>query len=53
VEEKVWADELWEILVSAGNEESRKADLWWANRQQATRFEDEGEFRDFVKSRKK
>jgi hypothetical protein len=53
MEEKVWADELWEMLVSAGDEESRKADLWWANKQQASRFEDEGEFRDFVKSRKK
>lgn len=53
MEEKVWADELWEMLVSAGNEESRKADLWWANKQQASRFEDEGEFREFVKNRKK
>jgi hypothetical protein len=52
-EEKVWADELWEMLVSAGDEESKKADFWWANKQQASRFEDEGEFRDFVKSRKK
>jgi hypothetical protein len=51
-EEKVWADELWEMLVSAGDEESRKADLWWANKQQASRFEDEGEFRVFLKGKK-
>lgn len=53
MEEKVWADELWEMMVSAGDEESRKADLWWANKQQASRFEDQGEFLEFVKSRKK
>lgn len=52
-EEKVWADELWEMMVSAGDEESRKADLWWANKQQASRFEDQGEFIEFVKSSKK
>lgn len=52
-EEDVWADELWEKMISAGDEESRKADLWWANKQQASRFEDEGEFREFVKNRKK
>jgi hypothetical protein len=51
-EEKVWADELWEKMVSAGDEESKKADLWWANKQQASRFEDEGEFREFVKNKK-
>jgi hypothetical protein len=51
-EEKVWADELWEKMVSAGDEESKKADLWWANKQQASRFEDEGEFREFVKNRR-
>ncbi len=52
-EENVWADELWEKLVSAGDEESKKTDLWWANKQQASRFEDEGEFREFVKIRTK
>lgn len=51
MEEKLWADQLWEKMVSAGDEESRKADLWWANKQQASRFENEGEFRDFVKSK--
>jgi hypothetical protein len=39
-------------MVSAGDEESKKTDLWWANKQQASRFEDEGEFREFVKNKK-
>jgi hypothetical protein len=49
-EEKVWANELWEKLISAGEEESKKADLRWANRQQAARFEDESEFREFARN---
>jgi len=53
VEEKVWADELWEMIVSAGDEESKKADLWWANKQQASRFEDQGEFREFLKNKER
>jgi len=52
-EENIWADELWEKLVSAGDEESKKADMWWANKQQASRFEDEGEFRNFIKKERK
>jgi hypothetical protein len=52
MEEQVWADELWEMMVSAGDEESRKADLWWANKQQASRFEDQSEFLEFVKNKK-
>ena len=53
MEEKLWADELWEKMVSAGDEESRKANKWWSEKQQASRFEDESEFREFVKSRSK
>ena len=53
LEERVWADELWEKVVSAGNEESEKSNTWWANKQQASRFEDEGEFRDYLKNKKK
>lgn len=52
LEERVWADELWEKVVSAGNEESVKRNTWWANKQQASRFEDESEFRDYLKTNK-
>jgi hypothetical protein len=51
MEENVWASELWEMMVSAGNEESKKAKLWWANKQQASRFEDQSEFLEFVKNK--
>jgi hypothetical protein len=53
LEERVWSDELWEKVVSAGNEESVKSNTWWANKQQASRFEDEGEFRDYLKNKQK
>lgn len=53
LEEAVWADELWEKLVSAGFEESDKSNEWWRNRQQAQRFEDRQEFDAFVKENKK
>jgi hypothetical protein len=52
MEENVWAGELWEKMVSAGNEESKKSNLWWANKQQASRFEDQSEFLEFVKNKK-
>jgi hypothetical protein len=51
MEENVWAGELWEKMVSAGNEESKKSNLWWANKQQASRFEDQSEFLEFVKNK--
>jgi hypothetical protein len=51
MEESVWADEFWEMMVSAGNEESKKTNLWWANKQQASRFEDQSEFLEFVKNK--
>ena len=53
MEEKVWADELWEKLVSAGYEESVKQDEYWSNRQQAAIFENQQEFAKFVKEKKK
>ena len=53
MEEKLWADELWEKLVSAGHEESVKQDEYWSNRQQATLFESQQEFAKFVKEKKK
>jgi hypothetical protein len=53
LEEKIWADELWDRLVSAGYEESVKQDDYWSNRQQATMFESQQEFAKFVKEKKK
>ena len=53
LEEKLWADELWEQLVSAGHEESVKQDEYWSNRQQATLFESQQEFAKVVAQRKK
>ena len=53
MEEKIWANELWEQLVSAGYEESAKEDEYWANRQQATLFESQQDFDKFVKKNKK
>lgn len=44
MEEKLWVDDLWEKLVSAGYEESVKQDEYWSNRQQATMYEDQKEF---------
>ena len=46
VEEKAWADELWEQLVSATHEESIKQDEYWSNRQQAALYENQ---QDFIK----
>jgi hypothetical protein len=53
MEEALWADELWEKLVSAGYEESVKQDEYWSNRQQATMFESQQEFAKFVAEKKK
>ena len=53
MDEKIWANELWEQLVSAGHEESVKQDEYWANRQQAGLFESQQEFEKFVAQRKK
>jgi len=53
MEEALWADELWEKLVSAGYEESVKQDEYWSNRQQASMCESQQEFAKFVKEKKK
>jgi hypothetical protein len=53
MEKKIWADELWEKLVSAGYEESVKQDEYWSNRQQATMYEDQQEFIEKVVKPKK
>lgn len=44
IEEKLWVDDLWEKLVSAGYEESVKQDEYWSNRQQAAMYGDQQEF---------
>jgi hypothetical protein len=46
LEEKVWADKLWEQLVSATHEESIKQDEYWSDRMQAARYEEQ---KDFIK----
>jgi uncharacterized coiled-coil protein SlyX len=53
LEESVWSDELWEQLVSAGYEESQKQDEYWANRQQAARYENQQDFIEEVVKPKK
>ena len=53
MDEREWADELWEQLVSAGHEESVKQDEHWAKRQQAMLFESQQEFERAVKEKKK
>jgi hypothetical protein len=53
MEEAIWADELWEKLVSAGYEESLKQDDYWSNRQQAARYEDQQDFINNVVNVKK
>lgn len=53
MEEALWADELWEKLVSAGYEESIKQDEYWSNRQQAARYENQQDFiEEIVKPKK-
>jgi GrpB-like predicted nucleotidyltransferase (UPF0157 family) len=53
LEEAVWADALWERLVSAGFEESDKSNEYWSNRQQAARYEDQQDFIEEVVKVKK
>ena len=53
LDEREWADELWEQLVSAGHEESVKQDEHWAKRQQTMLFESQQEFAKVMAQRKK
>lgn len=54
MEEDLWAEELWEKLVSAGYEESLKQDEYWSNRQQAALYENQQDFiNEIVKPKKK
>jgi hypothetical protein len=51
--EAVWAEELYERLIAAGDEEIDANNEYWANRQQAALAEDQFEFAKLVKERKK
>ena len=50
--ESVWADELYERLIAAGDEEIDANNEYWANRQQAQMYEDQQEFARVVKQKK-
>jgi predicted DNA-binding protein len=53
LEEHVWADDLYERLVAAGDKEIDANKEYWANRQQAALAEDQQEFARLIKERKK
>ena len=53
LEEHVWADDLYERLVAAGDEEIDANKEYWANRQQAALAEDQQEFVRLIKEKKK
>jgi len=53
LEESVWADDLYERLVAAGDEEINANNEYWSNRQQAALAEDQQEFARVVKEKKK
>jgi hypothetical protein len=46
--ESVWADELYERLIAAGEEEIEANNEYWSNRQQAQMYEDQKQFIDEV-----
>lgn len=50
--ESVWADELYERLIAAGDEEIEATNEYWANRQQAQLYEDQQEFMRVLKQQK-
>jgi hypothetical protein len=50
--ESVWADELYQRLVAAGDEEIDANNEYWSNRQQAQLYEDQQEFARVVKQKK-
>jgi hypothetical protein len=51
--ESVWADELYERLIAAGDEEVEANNEYWANRQQAQLYEDQQEFIRLIATKKK
>jgi hypothetical protein len=50
--ESVWADELYERLIAAGDEEIDANNEYWSNRQQAQLYEDQQEFMQVLKLQK-
>jgi hypothetical protein len=50
--ESVWADELYERLIAAGDEEIETNNDYWSDRQQAQLYEDRQEFARVVKQKK-
>lgn len=50
--EEVWAEQLFENLIAACDEEVAKNNEYWANRQQAQMHEDQQEFARVVKQKK-
>lgn len=50
--ESVWADQLYERLIAAGDEEVDANNEYWANRQHAQLYEDQQEFARVVKEKK-
>lgn len=50
--EEVWADQLFENLIAACDDEVAKNNEYWANRQQAQRYEDQQEFARVVQKKK-
>jgi hypothetical protein len=52
LEESVWADQLYERLVAAGDEEIDANNEYWSNRQQAALAEDQQEFIKAIKNKK-
>ena len=49
----VWADEVYERLVAASEEEIDANNEYWANRQQAQMYEDQQEFMQVIKNKTK
>jgi len=52
LEEHVWADQLYERLIAAGDEEIDANNVYWSNRQQAQLYEDQQEFIKAIKNKK-
>jgi hypothetical protein len=50
--EEVWAEQLFENLIAACDEEVTKNNEYWANRQQAQMHDDQQEFARIVKQKK-
>jgi hypothetical protein len=50
--ESVWAEELYERLIAASDEEIDANNEYWSNRQQAQLYEDQQEFARLVKKKK-